>query len=49
MIQGSRRYCGAVELSINNWRIIFTKYICRMVVAVGRNPPLGILEGGGEW
>jgi hypothetical protein len=48
MIQGSRRYWGAVEQSINNSRVIFTKYICRMVVAVGRNPPLDIAEGAGE-
>ena len=49
MIQGSRRYWGALELSINNCRVIFRKYICRMVVAVGRNPPLDIVEGGGKW
>ena len=49
MIQGSRGYWGAVELSSNNWRIIVTKYIRRLVVAAAKNPPLDIAEGGDEW
>jgi hypothetical protein len=49
MMQGSRGYWGAGELSSNNWRIIFTKYVCRLVAAAAKNPPLDIYEGGSKW